>query len=221
MENAVPQSPETKPSTPDSNTPIGVLRMALGWVDRPWKVGAAMVLSALVLIGAIIWENRTQIVTVIISSDVGAQVRVVRAPAILSDLIRSAEADFAAIYRIDVERNRKRLLYAVGHQGRRLEIESVTQPVVRTVNSQTSIVLPALMLDQPPCLELNDQTDQDFRAFQVRGNIRFYCVSGVRTAFGALRGMLVLGFVGEVREPSHVIAMLRIAAQELMEPNQR
>lgn len=194
-----------------------IMRSVMSWIDRPWKVLAFLVIGCAVLMGSIVWENRVHIVTVMVRDDHGTQIRDTLIPNILSDLMRSTDAEFTAVYRLDVERNRKRLLYAMGRQGRRIAIDQVTQPLVRSLQGRGAMILPSLLLDQNPCLQAAGDTETEIHSFTTRDNIHYYCVTGVKTAFGALRGMIIIGFVGPITDEPNVTAMLRIAAQQIIE----
>jgi hypothetical protein len=201
---------------------------ALRWLNNPWKFLALLGFGVTGLFGAIIWDQRVTLVTVMVEPTQPPPVRLERERAILlmTRLLRETGGAIALVSQWDVDENRRTNIAAINRAGRALRVEPETLPIVRSPRLP-AVVLPALMAGDVPCIQIPamppageiDRIPPDIRLLATSDGLTAYCVGPVNDR-GALIGSLTVMFEGPPADPAYVAVAMRRAAVELLRPRE-
>ena len=208
--------------------PAGVsdaLIALLRWLNNPWRFVALLGFGITALMGAIVWDQRVTLVTVMVEPANRQHVAVIerdQAVSVLSGLLRQTGGAIAMVSDWDVEQNRRTNIAAINRSGRALRVEPVTLPIIRSPRLP-SVILPALLAGDVPCIQIPpptpsgeiDRIPPDIRLLATSDGLTAYCVGPI-TDRGSLLGSLTVLFEAPPADPSAVSVAMRRAAVELL-----
>ncbi len=160
----------------------------LGYVDRPWKIGAVAALAIIAVIAVTCWEKRAEIAEKVLEGTVTPRLEPDRFPAIAQQLLAETHADAVVLSRISLAGAR-----TVNIDGRRVnDPDWRPPPEPRTMfASVTPEQAVDLIAGQVVC---DDVPTTGLYRPDVQLGLRRRCIVGVPPVLEVLVGALSIGW---------------------------
>jgi hypothetical protein len=160
----------------------------LGYVDKPWKIGAVAALAVIAVVAVTAWEMRAQIAEKILEGTVTPRLEPERFPAIAQTLLAQTHADAVVLSRISLAGAR-----LVNIDGRRVNDPAWRPPpeprtmfASVTPEQAVDIIAGQVVCENVPLT--------DHHRIDVALGLRRRCIVGVPPVLEVLVGALTIGW---------------------------
>jgi hypothetical protein len=185
-----------------------LIERVLGYVDKPWKIGAIAALAIIGIIGATAWEKRAEIAERILEGTVTPRLEPGRFPAIAQILLAETHADAVVLARLNPAGGR-----VVNVDGRSADDpawrpEAAPRNMFNTVSPEqvVDIIAGQVVCDNVPATD-HHRVDVDL-------GLKRRCIVGVPPVLEVLVGALSIGWKappGPLLESGYKLELQRLA----------
>lgn len=171
------------------------------------------------LTGYIIYDQRNIITAEIYTTVAKAEYSIDRArtPAILRELMRDTGALAVTAWEFDWATNQRRLVIAMNRDGTEIMSGLDILSIIRPNSTNNPLVVNALFASQHACVNIDDDSSADVKLVKSTiQEVTVYCISGLRTAYGEVRGAITVYLPKQPSDQVVVGAKLRSAAEKLI-----
>ena len=185
-----------------------LVERVLGYVDRPWKIGAIAALAVIGIIAATAWEKRAEIAERILEGTVTPRLEPDRFPAIAQTLLAETHADAVILARVNLAGGR-----VVTVDGRRVNDPAWRPPPEPRVMfaSVTPEQAVEIIAGQVVC---DDVPATDHHRIEIQLGLKRRCIVGVPPVLEVLVGALSIGWEvapSPVLESGYKLELQRLA----------
>ena len=136
----------------DKGGVAGLLAQVFAYVDRPWKVGAVVVLLIVGGIGFIGYEHRQEFIEAWLTPD-EPELKADLVPQALDKLVTESDADLAQVWSVDLSANAQYFVAARRRDDERPVIPNPRRLPVITTASDAKVLVDVLN-GQPACIDI-------------------------------------------------------------------
>jgi hypothetical protein len=187
-----------------------LLAQLFGYIDRPWRVVAIVVLFLVGGAGWVAYEQRDELLEAWLTPE-SAALNTADVPAALEKLVDESEADLVQIWAVDLGSNSQRFLAARRKDGERPIIPSPRRlPVIVTTSDVEALV--HVLNGRPACVDTADRAAPLVRRLADRGMKRV-CAMPIPPSPEAFVGVIYLAWLEPAGASAEDVALA--AAREV------
>jgi hypothetical protein len=173
---------------------LGTVERLLSWIDRPWKIAAAVVLAITAIVGVTLWEKRAEIAETVLESWVSPRLHPGQFPKLAARLLEGTGADLAVLAEVSMRANLLKNIDGIRRANPGWQPAQNPRPFYGVIRDPVRLV--ALLEGRPVCHDIDPQNGEEELAEAALG-IRRRCYIAVPPVLDALVGILAIGW----REP--------------------
>ncbi|MDO9712463.1 hypothetical protein [Paracraurococcus lichenis] len=176
-----------------------------------------LLLSAAATGLAVVWDQRVVVVSVWTNeASHSYEVDPQRAAKVLAGLMRATGGVAAAAWRYDFPRNSRHLVLAATRTGQSVLDGMDLVPILRSGSHVSARVLAEMWAGSVPCIEITNDASVDVKFITAETGATIYCITGVRTGDGDVRGSVMVFLTDKPTDQGFVTEALRAAALGLL-----
>lgn len=183
------------------------------WVDSWKKLGILMVLVSFLTTGYFAWEHRRELSFWAMASFGTPQIDNAIVDKEAARLMADTGAISVTVWSVNLEQNRRKSLYVRMGEQRRHQLEEVGDLALRPYSEHSAHVIDAIS-NKNQCSKAIANTAVGEAA--KRHGVNYTCSAAIPPSYGAMIGLLVIGFPSAPKNEDYIKLRMHEAAQAMI-----